>query len=292
MSNQKTVVITGAAMGMGALKARKLAERGWKVFAGVLEGADTSELGDHANIIKVEQDVSSDASVKASAKTVEEHLAGAPLDLLINNAGIANTAQGVVEGFSIEEAKRLFEINTWGTLRVVQAFLPAVRRGAPSSRIINFASGAVKANPVGSGAYNMSKHAVVGLTRTLRHELAPFGIQVTAVEPGAVKTHMTANSRESTKVIWSKVSDEMNEVYGPHHKHTTTEVLPEAIEKGNPPEVVVDQVLGLLDKAKWKPSYLVGKDVAMMGPLFKLLPENTFEGIIQSANKTPQYKAS
>lgn len=287
---QKTAFITGAAMGMGALKAKTLAARGWKVFAGVLPGADTSELGEHENIIKVEQDVSKDASVAASAKAVEKELDGAALDLLINNAGIANHAVGVIEGVSIDHAKQLFEINTWGTMRVCQAFLPMIRRGPGSSRIINFASGAVKANPAASGMYNMSKHAVVGLTRTLRNELAPFGIEVTAVEPGAVKTHMTANAEESTKDIWKGVSQEMNDVYGPHLKHTTTTKMVEMIGKGNEPSVVVNQVLGLLDKKKWKPSYLVGNDVKAMGPMHKVLPERTFEKMLQKAVEIPQYK--
>ena len=70
MATQQTAFITGAAMGMGAMKAKKLADRGWQVFAGVLPGADTSDLGDNPNIIKVEQDVTSDASVTKSAKTV------------------------------------------------------------------------------------------------------------------------------------------------------------------------------------------------------------------------------
>lgn len=291
MSEQKSAFITGAAMGMGALKARTLAERGWHVFAGVLPGADTSELGTHENITAVDQDVTSDASVTASAQTVKAALGEKGLDLLINNAGIANRGVGVIEGADIEQARIAFEVNTFGTWRVTQAFLPMIRQNAPTSRIINFASGAVKANPVGSGAYNMSKHAVVGLTRTLRHELAPFGIQVTAVEPGAVKTHMTANSKETTQDIWRKVSDEMNDVYGPYHKEGTTKILPEMIEKsGNPPEYVVNEVLGLLDKKNWKPSYLVGKDAKPLGPMYKILPERTFEKIIQGASKIQRYK--
>ena len=291
MSDQKSVFITGAAMGMGALKAKTLAERGWKVFAGVLPGADISELGDNANITMVDQDVTSDKSVAASAKTVAKALNGKGLDLLINNAGIANRGVGVIEGADIEQARIAFEVNTFGTWRVCQAFLPLIRQNAPTSRIINFASGAVKANPVGSGAYNMSKHAVVGLTRTLRHELAPLGIQVTAVEPGAVKTHMTANAHDTTQDIWRKVSQEMRDVYGPHHMEGTTKILPEMIEKsGNPPEVVVNQVLGLLEKKNWKPSYLVGKDVKALGPMYKILPERTFEKIIQSVSKIERYK--
>ena len=94
MAGQKTAFITGANMGMGAMMARKLAGRGWQVFAGVLPGADISELGTHDNIIAVEQDVSKDAFVKKSAKTVAKHLGDRPLDLLINNAGIAHMGTG------------------------------------------------------------------------------------------------------------------------------------------------------------------------------------------------------
>ena len=290
MAIEKTAMITGAAMGMGALMAKTLAGRGWTVFAGVLPGADTSELGDHPNITAVEQDVASDASVEASAATVKAALDGRPLGLLVNNAGVANVGIGVVEGLDIEAGKRCFEINTWGQVRMLQAFLPMIRAGAPHSRIINYASGAVKANPACSGTYNMSKHAVIGLTNTLRNELAPFGIEVTSIEPGAVKTHMTANAQETTKDIWTNVSDEMNAIYGPHLKHTTTEKMVEQIEGGNEPEYVVNGVLDLLDKDTWKPSYLVGKDVKAMGPLWKLLPARAFEKMIQKAVGIPQYK--
>ena len=291
MTDQKTVFITGAAMGMGALKARKLAEMGWQVFAGVLPGANTSELGKHDNITVVEQDVTNDKSVKQSAKIVEKALDGRGLDLLINNAGIAHIGTGVIEGASISEGKKTFEVNTWGMMRVIQAFLPMIRRANPPARIINFASGAVRANPPGSGIYNMSKHAVSGLTRTLRYELSAFGIQVTSIEPGAVKTHMTANAHESTQTIWNNVSKELNDIYGPHLKRGTTEILPDMIERtGNPPEVVVNQVLGLLDKKKWKPAYMVGKDVMLLPLLTKILPERWFEKIIRFTYKIPTYK--
>ena len=64
----------------------------------------------------------------------------------------------------------------------------------------------------------------------------------------------------------------------------------EAIEKGNEPQVVVDQVLGLLEKNNWKPSYLVGNDVKALGPMYKILPERTFEKVLQKAVGIPQYK--
>lgn len=290
MAEQKTVVITGAAMGMGAMKANKLAKRGWKVFAGVLPGASTSELNDDPNIIQVEQDVTSDTSVTASAAIVSDHLGGAGLDLLINNAGIAHLGTGPIEGINMDEMRIIFEVNTFGAMRVTQAFLPMIRKAAPKSRIINFASGAVRANPACSGSYNMSKWAVEGMTCTLRNELAPFGIEVTSIEPGAVKTHMTANAEESTKNIWRGISEDVKSAYEPHLRETTTVKMVEQIEAGNDPDYLTDQVLALLDKAKWKPRYLVGKDVKAMKPMLALMPERTVEKLIQKAVGIPQYK--
>lgn len=290
MADKKTAFITGAAMGMGAMKARKLADRGWTVFAGVLPGADSSELGDNSNIIKVEQDVTSDASVTASAETVAKHLNGGSLDLLINNAGIANKGTGPIEGINIDEMRILFEVNTFGPMRVTQAFLPMIRQGAPNSRIMNFASGAVRANPACSGSYNMSKWAVEGLTCTLRNELAPFGIEVTSIEPGAVKTHMTANAEQTTKDIWSGISEDVKSVYQPHLLDATTVKMVEQINKGNDPDYVTDEVLALLEKKNWKPRYLVGKDVKPMKVMLAVMPERAFEKTIQKAVGIPQYK--
>ena len=289
MSTQKTAFITGAAMGMGAMKANKLAERGWQVFAGVLPGANTSELNDSPNIIRVEQDVTSDASVTKSAKAVAKHLGERPLDLLINNAGIANKGTGPIEGINMDEMRLLFEVNTFGPMRVCQAFLPMIRKGAPHSRIINFASGAVRANPACSGSYNMSKWAVEGLTCTLRNELAPFGIQVTSIEPGGVKTHMTANAEETTKDIWTGLSDEVKSTYEPHLRETTTTNMVEMLKKANDPDDLTDEVLALLDKKNWKPRYLVGKDVKPMKVMLNLMSERAFEKAIQKAVGIPQY---
>lgn len=276
-------------MGMGAMKAKKLAERGWKVFAGVLPGANTSELGDNSNIIKVEQDVTSEKSIKSSATTVASHLEDGKLDLLINNAGIANIGTGPIEGINMEETRKMFEVNTFGMMSVIQNFLPMIRAAAPESRIINFASGAVRANPVCSGSYNMSKWAVEGLTCTLRNELAPFGIEVTSIEPGAVKTHMTANAEETTKSIWTGISDEVKAVYEPLLRETTTTKMVEQINAGNDPDYVTDEVLALLEKKTWKPRYLVGKDVKPMKVMLAVMSERGAEKAIQKAVGIPQY---
>ncbi len=126
------------------------------------------------------------------------------LDLLLNVAGVANVATGVIEGLPLEDLPKVFEINTFGQVRTIQFFLPMLRRAKPPARILNFGSGAVLANPPIAGAYNMSKHAVHGLTLTLRHELAAFGIQVASIWPGGVKTNMTHNAHANTLVVWTR----------------------------------------------------------------------------------------
>ncbi|HEV3285863.1 MAG TPA: SDR family NAD(P)-dependent oxidoreductase, partial [Steroidobacteraceae bacterium] len=103
----RSAVVTGAAMGMGMLMARKLAQRGWRVFAGVMPGLDTAELTKGVTLTVIEQNVTDDAMVQAGARQVAEALGGAGLDLLINNAGIADIATGPIEGVNLEEGKKL-----------------------------------------------------------------------------------------------------------------------------------------------------------------------------------------
>lgn len=290
----KYAMITGATVGQGNLLAKRLSTQGWHVFAGVLPGAKT-DLVNGPNMTVFEQDVSNTESVKRSAEVVDKALAGKGLDLLMNVAGIANIAVGVVEAADIEQAHRLFEINMWGQFRVIQAFLPMVRRAKPAGRIANYSSGAILANPVGAGVYNMSKHAIHGMTLTLRHELAPFGIQVTSIVPGGVLTGMSANSHANTRTTWNQQPAELIKVYKPL-ENTVTQVLPDMLEKsGSTPEEALEGTLKILAESKWKPISYLGKDVKPMGVMRRLLSDTQLEKMMRSAFKVPSnveaYKA-
>jgi NAD(P)-dependent dehydrogenase (short-subunit alcohol dehydrogenase family) len=275
----KSAVVTGAAMGMGMLMARKLAQRGWRVFAGVMPGLNASELTNGVELTVIDQNVTDQAMVRAGAQQVSRALDGAGLDLLINNAGIANIATGVIEGVDIDEAKRLFDVNLFGQVRVIQAFLPLLHASRQSPRILNFSSGAVRVPMPCSGIYNMSKYAVEGLTNTLRYELAKFGIQVTSIEPGAVKTHMTANPVQSTASIWERTSPEMRKRYEAKLR-PITDHLGKMLLTANDPDYVTDSVLRLVDVRKLKPRYMVGKEVRLLPAMQKLLSEAAFERLI------------
>lgn len=288
----KNAFITGANVGQANLLSKALAERGWRVFAGVLPGAPT-DLKTGGNVIVVEQDVSKTDSVRASAQVVTAALDGQGLDLLMNVAGVANIAVGMLEGVDLAQAERLFHINAFGQLRVVQAFLPLIRRNAPGSRIANYSSGAIIANPVGAGIYNMTKHAIHGMTLTLRHELAPFGVQVTSIVPGGVLTGMSANSHENTRKTWAMQPEAIRQVYEPHLGKVMMQVLPDMLEKhGSTPEQALAGTLVILDKKKWAPMELLGKDVKPMGFMRRLLSDSALEAMMRSQFKIPGYKGA
>jgi NAD(P)-dependent dehydrogenase (short-subunit alcohol dehydrogenase family) len=287
----KTAFITGANVGQANLLVKSLSAQGWRVFAGVLPGAPT-DLKSGGNLTVVDQDVSNTESVKKSAEIVTQALKGEGIDLLMNVAGVANIAVGVLEGADLTQAERLFQINTFGQLRVVQAFLPLLRKNAPGSRIANYSSGAMLANPVGAGIYNMTKHAIHGMTMTLRHELAPFGIQVTSIVPGGVLTGMSANSHENTKKTWAMQSEAIRKVYEPHLGNVMMKVLPDMLEKtGSSPEQALEGTLVILAKKKWKPMEYLGKDVKPMGIMRRLLSDSQLEAMMRSTFKIPSYKA-
>ncbi|MES0872886.1 SDR family NAD(P)-dependent oxidoreductase [Sinimarinibacterium thermocellulolyticum] len=285
----KAAFITGANVGQANLLAKALVGRGWRVFAGVLPSAPT-DLQTGGNLTVVDQDVSDDDSVKRSAEIVTAALDGKGLDLLMNVAGVANIATGVLEGVPLPAVQKLFNINLYGQLRVIQAFLPLIRKNAPGSRIANYSSGAIIANPIGAGAYNMTKHAIHGMTLTLRHELAPFGIQVTSIVPGGVLTGMSANSHANTKKSWYEQPEAIRRVYEPHLGHVMMQVLPDMLEKtGSTPEQALEGTLKILDKKKWAPMELLGKDVKPMGVMRRLLSDRQLEFVMRKTFKIPAH---
>jgi NAD(P)-dependent dehydrogenase (short-subunit alcohol dehydrogenase family) len=285
----KTAFITGANVGQAFLLSRSLADQGWRVFAGVLPGAPT-ELKSGGTLTVVDQDVSSTESVNESARIVTEALKGDGIDLLMNVAGVANQATGVLEGVDLAKAERLFHINMFGQLRVVQAFLPLLRKNAPGARIANYSSGAILASPVGAGIYSMTKHAIHGMTMTLRQELAPLGVEVTSIIPGGVLTGMSANSHANTKNSWAEQPPELLKVYEPL-RATYCQVLPDMLEKtGSSPEQALAGTLEILAKKKWKPMEYLGKDVKPMGVMKRLLSDSQLEAMMRKTFKIPVHK--
>ena len=196
---QPSAVVTGASTGIGAACAKRLVDEGWRVFAGVRKPADgerlKADLG--ASLIPVIIDVTDTASVKAAAKTVGAALDGQTLKGLVNNAGIA--VAGPMLELPLEEFENQMDVNVTGIVRVTQAFGPllgvdASLTGEPG-RIVMMSSVAGEMGAPFLGPYAASKHAVEGISKSLRRELMLYGIEVVVIGPGAVATPIWSQGR-------------------------------------------------------------------------------------------------
>jgi NAD(P)-dependent dehydrogenase (short-subunit alcohol dehydrogenase family) len=267
--------LTGAATGIGMGIARKLDRMGWRVFAGV-HRTSPEELvrgaSDRLTVIRV--DVADPEEVAAAAARVGEAVGEGGLRLLINNAAMTG-APGPVESVSIDAFKQLMEVNFWGPLRVVQAFLPALRRFG-RARIIMVTSASVHLTvPLGC-SYPTSKAALAALTRHLRMELAPFGIEVTALEPGGVKTPMTAFREEEETDLWKAIPSTLLPPYRAAFTYPGV-MLEEGFEYESPESFAEAVYARIITARKLRPSYVLGKGVAFLPILHRILPQGAVE---------------
>jgi len=182
MKTGKVVLITGASSGIGKEIALYLIQNGYIVYGAarsIEKMADLDKQGGHS----LYMDVTNDTSIIAGIEKVMQEQKR--IDVLINNAGYGS--YGALEDVPIAQAKAEMEVNVFGLARLTQLVLPTMRK-QKSGKIINISSIAGKlTSPLGSW-YFASKHAVEGLSDSLRQELKQFGINVIIIEPGAVKS--------------------------------------------------------------------------------------------------------
>ncbi len=180
----KVWFITGAQSGIGLEIARAALADGERVVATALEPAIvTSHLGSSERLLTARLDVTDEA--RAQVVVAEAVAAFGTVDVLVNNAGIAMI--GAVEECSDAEVRRILEVNFFGTMNVTRAVLPIMRERR-AGHVINIASVYGRFGDPGMAAYCASKHAVVGMSECLYHEVKNLGIRVTVVEPGLMRT--------------------------------------------------------------------------------------------------------
>jgi len=198
--SSKVILITGASTGFGRDTVESLARAGHTVFASMrnIEGKNRAHAealrqlatAEDLRITPVELDVTSDVSVDRATAAVLR--ASGRIDVLINNAGIASG--GVSESFTAAQAAALFDVNVIGVHRVTRAALPALRR-QKDGLVINISSILGRVTFPFFGIYGASKFAVEALTESYRYELAPLGIEVVLVEPGAYPTPLYSSAQ-------------------------------------------------------------------------------------------------
>jgi NAD(P)-dependent dehydrogenase (short-subunit alcohol dehydrogenase family) len=162
----KSVVITGASSGIGRATAVRLAEKGWRVFGAVRKESDAQTLRDQTNgrIDTILLDVTDGESIHRSVREVTERLAGGGLDGLFNNAGIGTTSP--VEYTPLDKLREVFEIDLFGQIAVIQAFLPLIRKAR--GRIINNGSVGDHITPPFIGPLSSAKAAFASMSAALR----------------------------------------------------------------------------------------------------------------------------
>lgn len=273
-----SVMVTGASTGIGAATVARLVAEGTVVWATVRRQEDADRLAtEHGDRVRpLLMDLEDGDSVRAAGATV---VAAGPLDGLVNNAGAA--LPGPLEYLPIEVFRRQLEINLVGQLLVTQAVLPALfegvrRRGEARIVMIGSIGGRI-AGPV-LGAYSAAKHGLVGMTGSLRAELAPAGIKVLLIEPGAIATP-----------IWSRglaAGDELVVPPGARERYasmlrTTRAMAHRGSEKGLPPAAVADVIHAALTDRHPPPRQVVGTDARIMATMVRLLPFRLVYRILQ-----------
>lgn len=193
---RKNVLITGGTDGLGKAAALLLARRGYVVFAAGRSTEKREQLERLAHEEKIpihtlEMDVCEHASVQIGVELVLER--GGSIDVLINNAGVGYMA--VVEELRVSDLRRQFDTNLFGVLSVTQAVLPHMRQRR-KGRILMMSSVAGLVSPPTYGAYSASKHALEGLTNSLRLEMYAFGVDVVLIEPGYIVTNFQKTAKE------------------------------------------------------------------------------------------------
>jgi NAD(P)-dependent dehydrogenase (short-subunit alcohol dehydrogenase family) len=281
----RSVVITGASTGIGWAAAKLLLERGFRVFGSVRKQADADRLktGFGANFTPLLFDVTDEAAVLSAAREVRSQLNGETLAGLVNNAGIA--VPGPVLELAADEFRRQMEVNFIGPVIATQAFGPLLgadpQLKGPKGRIVMISSVAGKHGSPTGAAYSASKHAIEGLSESLRRELMLFGINVIVIAPGAVKTP-----------IWDKgqqvdISVYKNSPFFPALEKVRA--FTQQLSKiGLPPEQIAERVFEALTSANPNVRYQITPD-PMRQLIMSWLPKRTVDRIIaKRLGLTPQ----
>jgi NADP-dependent 3-hydroxy acid dehydrogenase YdfG len=185
------VLITGCSTGIGRATAERLARKGLNVYATARRVESIEDLK-AAGCKTLALDVTDEASMQAAVSAVEE--ADGAILALVNNAGYSQS--GAVETIAMDDLRRQFETNVFGLVRMCQLVLPGMRREG-RGRIVNISSMGGRLVFPGGGAYHGTKFAVEAISDALRFEVRGFGVHVSIIEPGLIKTSFGETAHDS-----------------------------------------------------------------------------------------------
>lgn len=255
----KVVIITGANSGIGRCTAKALSDAGCIVY-------DFSRRDITADNIKhIRVDVTDENNVISAVKEVYE--AEGRIDIVINCAGFG--ISGAVEFTALEDAKSQFDVNFFGTVNMNKAVIPFMRK-AGEGRIVNISSVAAVAHIPFQTFYSASKAAIESYTSALANEVSPFGITVTAIQPGDICTEFT-QARKKTF--------DGDDVYGGRISKSVAGMERDE-QKGMKAETAGEYITKISLKKTVKPAYAIGLNYKLVCVLCKIFPGNIRNRII------------
>ena len=281
-SASRSIVITGASSGIGAATARRLARKGWHVFAAVRKDSQEFDPDLTGALETVHLDVADRSSIANAAAQVTARLNGHGLDGLFNNAGIGSVSP--VESASLDRLRHIYEINVFGQIAVIQAFLPLIRLA--KGRIINTGSVGDHLTPPFAGALASSKAAFASLSAALRLELRSQGIHVCMIEPGSINTPAVGKTLGNLEQTIADMTAEAKGLYGEAFRRMASRFAKNE-QSGSSPDVVAKMVERALTDRQPRTRYPAGRDSTKLALLARLLPEKLLDLAVLKAFGLP-----
>ncbi|QOR70311.1 oxidoreductase [Ruania alkalisoli] len=266
--NEKVALVTGASSGIGEAVARRLAEQGYVTY-GAARRTDRMRPLAAVGIRTLSLDVTDEDSTRDAVGQILAETGR--LDVLVNNAGYGS--YGAIEDVPIDEARRQFEVNVFGAMRLVQLVAPTMREQR-SGRIVNISSmGGEIYTPLG-GWYHGTKFALEGLSDCLRLELGPFGVDVVVVQPGGIRSEWGTIAAEN--VVRTSGS-------GPYARQASAVagMLAASGERDSSPDVVADAVERAVTATRPRTRYAIGFGAKPLIGLRRVLPDRAFDALVR-----------
>ncbi len=225
-----------------------------------------------AGLRAVKLDVTDPAQIEA----VRDDIGERPLAGLVNNAGIAVAAP--LEFIPLDRLRQQLEVNLVGQVAVIQALLPALRRGR--GRIVNVTSiGGRMALPL-VGPYAASKFGLEAVSDSLRREVRQFGVNVIVIEPGGVKTPIWAKGSAMADEMLAEMPAEGERLYGSMMSALRKQTVKIGEKTGLEPREVAEVIGTAMTKSRPRARYLVGREAKVQAQLAKRLPARMMDRLI------------
>ncbi len=274
-----TVLVTGAARGIGRATARRLADAGWDVIAGVRRVADGAQLAAaKSRITPIVVDITDDAQVAALDGALP-----ARLDAVVNNAGVV--VGGPIEAVPLSELRRQLEVNVVGQAAVTQAVLPRLRHSRGRVVFVSSVSGLVS-TPM-TGAYNASKFALEAMADSLRMELVPWGIRVVLVEPAQTDTDMWRKAEDDLEQTVASLAPEHRELYAKHIAGFRRSI-PRLQRMATSADGAAEVIERALTVRRPRARYVVGKGPRVQALMAQLTPTALLDAALRAGTGSPR----